>query len=230
MTDESAAEIKKTDYAGNSNKSKKAPPREFAEETVEATPQEPKKVESVVEGKVIRKKTGWWKKVGQSLTSDESRGVGSYVLEEILLPAFKSMIFEAITGGSERAIFGDTRGRALGPNAYRVGTNYNNISTGSVNRSPGSNRDRGISRSGRRNHQLDKIIIESRVEALEVLERLSDLVDKYGTASLADFYDLIDVDSNFVDQKWGWDNLSTARAQKVRGGYFLDLPRPEPLD
>ena len=117
----------------------------------------------------------------------------------------------------------------MGPGAYRGGTNYNKISSGTVNRSVGHN-ERTMSRSARRNHQLDEIIIESRVEAIEVLERLTDLVEKYGTASVADFYDLLDLDSNFVDQKWGWDNLSTARAQKVRGGYFLDLPRPEPLD
>lgn len=231
MTENNPADIDKTDYAGNSNKKKKAAPREFVAEAVEGVPQEPKKVAPVVEGRVIRKKTSWWKKFGNAVTADETRGVGMYVLEEILIPAFKSMVYEAITGGTERAIFGEVRGRALGSSAFRGGgTNYSKISTGRVNRGLEEPRNRTISSRSRKAHNFDEIILESRVEAQEVLERLSDLVEQYGTATVADLFDLVDLDTNFVDAKWGWDNLSTARSVKVRGGYFLDLPRPEPLD
>lgn len=231
MTETNPANVDKTDYAGNSNKKKKGAPREFTDEAIEGIPQGPKKVESVVEGRVTRKKTSWWKKLGSAMTADDTRGVGGYVLEEILIPAFKSMVYEAITGGTERAIFGEVRGRALGSSAFRGGgTNYSKISTGRVNRAVEEPRSRTVSSRARKAHNFDEITIESRVEAQEVLERLSDLVEQYGTATVADLYELVDLDSNFVDAKWGWDNLSTARSVKVRGGYFLDLPRPEPLD
>ena len=79
-------------------------------------------------------------------------------------------------------------------------------------------------------HDFNEIILGTRVEAEEVIDRLFDLLSKYDNASVADLYELVGITANFTDEKWGWTDLRGASVAKVRNGYLLDLPRPEPLD
>lgn len=78
-------------------------------------------------------------------------------------------------------------------------------------------------------HEFDEITLATRVEADEVLTRLRQLIDRYEEASVADLYKMLGVNPEYTDDKWGWDDLDTARVSRSRGGYTLDLPRPEPL-
>jgi hypothetical protein len=72
--------------------------------------------------------------------------------------------------------------------------------------------------------------LATRVEAEEVIDRLFDVVSRYETATVADLYEMVGVTGNYTDDKWGWTDLRGASVQRVRNGYLLDLPRPEPLD
>jgi len=42
-------------------------------------------------------------------------------------------------------------------------------------------------------------------------------------------YELVGLDSTHTDHKWGWEELTGAGVSRIRGGYLLDLPEPEPL-
>jgi hypothetical protein len=79
-------------------------------------------------------------------------------------------------------------------------------------------------------HDFNEIILATRVEAEEVLDRLFDILNKYQTVSVSDLYELVGITANFTDEKWGWTELRGSQVAKVRNGYLLDLPRPEPLD
>lgn len=58
---------------------------------------------------------------------------------------------------------------------------------------------------------------------------MDDLMRKYETVSVADLYELLGLDFNYTDEKWGWVNLDDAGIRRVRNGYLLDLPKPESL-
>jgi hypothetical protein len=87
-----------------------------------------------------------------------------------------------------------------------------------------------MSRTGRAKHDFDEVVLESRGEAEEVLSNLVDSIIDYGQATVADFYDLVGIATNFVDGKWGWTDLRNASVSRVRGGYLINLPRTQPLD
>ena len=70
----------------------------------------------------------------------------------------------------------------------------------------------------------------SRTEAAEVIDRLFGLVERYGSASVADLYDMLDINKYPVDERWGWIDLRGATVTHVRNGYLLDLPKPEPIE
>ena len=47
---------------------------------------------------------------------------------------------------------------------------------------------------------------------------------------MADFYELAGIESEWTDEKYGWGELSEARVERVRNGYIVALPKPEPID
>lgn len=87
-----------------------------------------------------------------------------------------------------------------------------------------------MSRQARARHNFDEIVLDQRSEAEDVIDRLFDLVSRYESASVADLYELVGLSSVHTDNRWGWTDLTGAGVSRIRGGYLLDLPEPEPLD
>lgn len=216
------------------NENSNYPPNSHRSKTDKADIPE-KKVEKVVSGNVVRRKKGLGRQVAETFTGEDAQSVGQYILFDVLIPASKSMISDAVSQGVERMLFGDVRRRPNG--GARVGTgsgthvSYNRMSSSSPGRAfePDGPR-RTMSRQARATHNFDEIILESRGEAEEILERLTDLVSQYDVATVTDLYDMIGVTGSFTDEKWGWYDLRSASVSRVRGGYLLDLPKTSPVD
>ena len=190
-----------------------------------------KKIEKVVEGKVVTRKKPLPKRMAESFMGGDLRTVRTYILFDVLLPAAKDTIADVVSQGIERMLFGEARStsRRTGrrPGQY---TPYNQYSQYTA-RSFGKREDRrGLSRTARANHDFDEIILATKREADEVIGRLFDLIARYESATVADLYELLGIPGNYTDDKWGWTDIRGAGATRVTGGYLLDLPRPEPLD
>jgi hypothetical protein len=141
------------------------------------------------------------------------------------------MIVEAGSQGIEKLIFGEARRRgARSPQAGATGyVSYNRIS-GPANVGRLAGPARAISRAARSRFNFDEIILDSRTEAEEVIDRLFDLVSRYEQATVADLYELVGISSTHTDHRWGWLDLHGAGVSRIRGGYLLDLPEPEPIE
>ena len=90
-----------------------------------------------------------------------------------------------------------------------------------------------MSRRARAAHDFDEIILPTRVEADEVLDRLFNLVSEFESATVSELYELVGIDASYTDNKYGWTSdggLRGANVARVRDGYLLDLPKPELLD
>lgn len=219
MSDENYSKLGKVpNYTGNSHKSKAKAEKEM--------PEEKEKLKPIVEGKVIRRKKGLGRKLADVFAGDDAQNVGSYILWDVLIPALKSMIYEAGSQGLERSLFGEVRSRSS--RERRPGyTSYNKM----YDRRERDDRDRHeLSSRGRRTHDFGEIILESRSEAEDILDELSNRIDQYDVATVSDLYELLDLDASFQDERWGWTDMRGARALRVRNGYRLDLPKTEPID
>lgn len=186
------------------------------------------KVKKVITGSVKKRKKPLGKRFAETFLGEEDiLSVTSYIIHDILIPAAKNTLYEMIVGGSAMSLFGEVRkssarGGVASGSHVRYGSYYN---------SP----DPRGSRSQRTHprHSIDEIILDSRVEADEVLHSLADLIDEYGRATIGDLYDLLGVTrtmGSFTDDKYGWKNLNMAEVRRVREGYLLDLPRPIAVD
>lgn len=212
--------VRDYDFPSNSN-TKKVKLVESEEEV--------KKLEPIVKGQVIRKKKSFWQKASETFFGDDTKSVGDYILYDVLIPALKTTLNDMVSGGVEMLLFGERR-RGGKSSLYRdrdkTYVPYNRISR----RDDDSIDRRYLSNTARSRHDFDDIIIESRGEAEDVLSHLVMLVDDYKVASVADYYDLLGIEANYTDNKYGWTNLRDAYVERVRQGYSIRLPNPREIN
>lgn len=194
---------------------------------------EPKKIEKVITGEVVRRKKSLSKRFTETFVGGDTRGVGAYILFDVMIPAAKDMMADATSQGVERMLFGEVQSRGHSRRGRSNGHIAYNRMTGNDPRGRAGRADepRSMSRKSRATHDFDEVILDSRVEADEVIERLYDLISQFDEATVEDFYELVGISSSFTDRKWGWMSMQDASVTRTRGGgYLLNLPRPEPLD
>lgn len=189
-----------------------------------------KDIKRVTSGDTVRRKKSLRKQFSDTFIAGDMKTAIRYVVFDVLLPAAKDMIVDAGSSGIEKLIFGDSRRRGstlpqAGPTGY---VSYNRFSSTMGSRIPAA--QRVLSRQARARHDFDEIVLQSRTEAEEVIDRLFDLVSRYDSATVADLYELVGLSSTHIDNKWGWTDVRGAGVSRVREGYLLDLPEPHPLD
>ncbi len=199
----------RVNYPSNANKTKDEPQKPI--------------IEKITVGSVKQRRQPISRRIGSALVAESAENVIAYITMEVLVPAAKDMIIDAFSQGIQRIFYGDSRSRR--PDSRTVHTSYNKVSKPS-----GYESRRGMSHQSRANHDFNDILLESRAEAEEVLDRLRDLIREYNEAKVADLYDLVGITGSFTDDRWGWTDLRSARVRPIQGGYLLELPRTEPLD
>lgn len=203
-----------TEYKANSHKVRD---EQKTREVVER-----KKLEPIAKGKT--KKKSEVKKFADVFIAEDVTSVKEYVINDVLIPAAKKAISDIITNGIDMILYGEAKGRDRRGSGSKVSyTKY-------YDRDRDRDYDRGRSRSRRSVYDYDDIILDTRGEAEEVLNRMDDLIDAYDIVSVADLYDLVGIQGNYTDNKYGWTNLRNATVQRVRDGYLLKLPKALPLD
>ncbi len=183
---------------------------------------EEKRIEKVVTGKVKTKKKSKFNKFMNDFVSEDARNVKSYVFGEVLIPAIKKAISDIVTDGIDIILYGESRRGSRRSTADRV--SYRSYYDRERQRTP----DRGYSVASA--YSYDDIILSTRGEAEEVLERMDELMEKYGLVRVADLYDLVGVTGNYTDNKYGWTNIRSATIARVRDGYMIRMPRAVPID
>lgn len=192
------------------------------------------KMEPVVQNEVKRRKRSLGSRFRDNFGVVDGQSVAHYIFLDVLIPAAKDAVVDAVTQGIERLIFGENRPRSTGSSRGRSsGTfvDYRSASTSSSRTMP-RNEPEGpaLSRRARRSHDFGEIVLATRAEADEVLDRLFSLVSQYENASVADLYDMLNISGEYTDEKWGWVELRGANVRRARGGgYLLELPPPESL-
>ena len=208
------------DYQGNTRKEK---------EKAEKKQEEEQKLDKVVVGEVLQKPKGVGHKFKTIFFGGDAKQATLFVISDVMLPALRNLLVYAVTKGMERMVFGETMNRRRpGPGPV---VNYQNRFQ-STTRPYDTRYESPInaySRVRQNRHEINDVIVGTREEAELVIERLIDVLDKYDVVSLAALYELLGLETSYIDNKWGWTNLSSAQVRQIRQGYLLELPPLEEI-
>lgn len=181
--------------------------------------------EKLVSGPVVIRKKSLGARFKGFFFGHDAKGALRYITGDVLLPAVKNMVVDATSKGIERMIYGESAPRRrmeMGRTKFSYNTPVN----------------RGYSQramlpdqppySPQRRNEPGEIVLQSREEAIIILDKLAMDVEKYQFVSVADLHEYCGLPSAHIDQKWGWSNLQGSSVMQTRDGFLLDLPLVEP--
>ena len=190
----------------------------------EVTPEEPEKiVGSVVTGSTSTKKQNGLSKFANSIITESFENVGSWLFSEVVIPNIKKAISDLVTNGVDMLLYG----KASGPRSSS--SSISKVSYGSYYSKP----EREVVRAGSDGSSVtyDDIIFSSRGDAEAVITAMEDVIGKYGSVSVADFFELSDVPApNYTLNKYVWTSVRNAQVLRCRDGYIIKMPRAKAID
>src|SRR3954454_8738018 len=147
--------------------------QDFPPNSRKATETEPREeIKPVTTAETVRRKRGLGRKFKETFIAGSGKDAVAYMVEDHIVPEIRDMLINALQGGIERLFNGDrsTRprpGRGSWMTSQTGHVNYQAMSTSSKPSTP-----RTISSKARARHAFDELIIPSKSEANDVLDRM----------------------------------------------------------
>jgi hypothetical protein len=201
-----------------------------------AEKKEKPEIQKIVTGQIVSKPPSITSKIKGIFFGGDAREVARYVMGEVLLPAFRNLVVEALHVGTERMVFPDSSirrrpGYSAAPDRYAPKVTYATPVNRGLPRDP-RERQTGYlpeQRSSGRRRETNEINFGRLEDAEAVLAQMIDVIDQYDVVSLADLYDMVGLLSSPIDNKWGWTFLTDVDIRQTRDGFVIDFPHAEPL-
>lgn len=158
------------------------------------------------------------------------------VINDILIPAAKDMVTEAVTQSIHRAIYGENAPqstRRYGSPVHRASgyqqTNYaQRYAQNSTARQP----EERLRQRTREEQDPSRVTIPTRMQAMEVRGSLLHMIEEYGSVSIQEFYEYVGLDLQVTDGDWGWKAgmLDHLQIMPYNGEFILNFPPMVHLD
>ena len=174
--------------------------------------------------KVKTQKKPLRRKMKDIFISSDVSNAKEYLLFEIIVPSIKETIV-SVGNNALELIFGVSpkkKKNSSGEPSYAAFYKSSNSSTR-------EKKDIYSFKTSNR-YSNDDVIFETRIDAEDVLDILTEALDTYGNVTVADFKDAIGITGDFIDNEWGWIDLRGSTIKRVRNGYLLILPDPVPIN
>ena len=211
----------------------------MAHEPIEKVEVKPEDVEDLgVHGSSYKKPAG--RKLADIFISDQADTVGSFIVEEVIIPGVKDALLDILHGSIDRIFGGTAYG---GYNSKRRRDTFDDDASWRKyhDRSRGRSSygydddDDDYYRLRRRRKSYEETVFglntNDRKKLHRVLERLTDIAREQRYLSIYDVkvtigFDHADIDPE--DNDWGWDDIRDLRHYKdYKGKYVIELPRPD---
>lgn len=179
--------------------------------------EEREKLEKVTTGTVKRREKNGIGKVAEILLPQDLSNMKKHLVDEVLVPRIMSTIVDLVTDGVNLLVYGDTKKGKKKGNGY-----YVSYDSRDRFESSGSKRNDRSTRPSR--FSFDDLIFDDRGDAEIVLDRLDEIIEKYGFASVLDLYDIVGLTGEYTDRNYGWSSIRTADVKRIADGYILKMP------
>lgn len=190
------------------------------------------KIKPVTSAETRDRKRGLGRQFRDTFFHGNARDTAGYMVEDVIVPGIRDMVYDAVQGGIERFFYGERVSRPRRPTSAPLSNQpTGHVAYGSYAQPSMPQQQRTLSRQARATHNFQDLVIPTRPEAEEVLDNMYEWLSRFGKVTVADLYELTGVRSEHTDVKWGWTSLRGAKVVPLRrqGVFLLDLPDPEPL-
>lgn len=177
----------------------------------------------VISGKARLKKSGGGK-LKELFVAEDIGNVKNYIIHDVLVPALKKAFYDVIVNGLSISLYGDTR---MNTRSDRPGSNVSYVSYYDRDR----RNDYTPSYRGRSGYSYRDVVVDSRTEAIDILDRMDEAIQAYGIVTVLDLYDFAGLPTYPTDNKYGWSSIRDAQIAHERdGGWVIKLPKPLPIN
>lgn len=181
-----------------------------------------KKIEKVVTGAVKTKKKSEVRKFTDIFVAEDMSNVGSFIFNDVVVPAIKKLIYDAGKNALEMSLFGgvkrgdrESKGATVSYRKFYDDQDYDRFS------------DRPKARV---RFDFDDISFTNRGDAERVLDEMFSSIRRYGLVTVAELYEMCGLEQPFTAHNFGWMSLRGADVERGRDGYYLRLPKAQPID
>lgn len=191
-----------------------------------------KKVEPAeLRGKVTIQKPTIGKRMHDAFISQDFKTAAGGVVQDTIVPMIKRIIADGCSNMINRVLFGSkaqNNTSSLFSNTWRYtgwgtgGINYSSISTGNAVQQTQQTTPGILNYSD--------ITFTNREDAEDCLMTMKEILDRYGTVRIADFYEYLKIPTQSTQNNYGWKNLNSVEVEAFRGEWHLTLPKPIPLN
>lgn len=153
--------------------------------------------------------------------------IGQYILQDILVPTLKKLVYDIFTNGLSMSLWGDARG-TRNDDRYRYGGS--NISYVGYYRDgyyPAESRLDSRYGGVRNGFNYRDVVVDNRGDAELILDRLNEDIEEYGITTVLKLYDYVGLQTYFTDNNYGWSDIRSAEIVREKNGWRIKMPRPE---
>lgn len=175
---------------------------------------------------IVSTKKPFGQKLKDTFIGEDIADIKKYILTEVIIPGVKRTILSTI----RMMFFGEPEDDHYYGRDSRRYTNYAGRYKGESYRNPPKRRIRESDHERDEKVDYQNIILRSREDAEDVVDEMKQRIRKYGSVSIADLFDLIDVAGDYIDNNWGWRDERDIGIRRINSGFLLDLRRAEYLD
>jgi len=172
--------------------------------------------------KIEFKKKSTLNRLAEGFIGKDIGSVRDYVIFDVIVPAMKNAVADAIGNGVRMLLGVDSSSR-------RKGDDYDTPYSTYYKSNRRDNNRNDVARRHTRDDYRD-IVFTSEDGARDAIRKLKTRAHQYPTASIADYKDILQITSgDFQENYWGWsreeiDRLAERGPRKVPDGWVLDLP------
>lgn len=189
-----------------------------------------KKVENVITGNV---EVPTRKKVKDAFMKNDAKTIRDYAFFDVFIPSVKRTIYDLVTRIFGMALFGDRNSGGTSFSGTDYARPYQQVSyrnNETVIRPYGSSVIQSNNRPLQNNgYEYESWVFDNRGDIEAVLNQMTDIIERYGVASIVDLYDSVGKTAPYTADNFGWKSMNGCESKLCSGGWRLSMTRPSPI-
>lgn len=180
-------------------------------------------------GQIVSTKKSFGRKMFDLFVGEEISDIKKYLIEDLIIPGVKNTILDTLYMAFYREHMDLGRSRNGSFYSYGGRRDYTRSYSGSSSRRT-ERPKKEVSYDSGEKVDYRNIVLERREDADQIVDILRERIYKTNSVSVAEFFDILGLDSKWTDNNWGWTDERDIGIRRVSSGYLIEVREAVPID